>query len=70
MRTQGNDIVLGWAHDLDQNGMAYGDGFFAVASDTRVRNVDWPHDSIVQHEISHLFNAPDREHGRGHIKNA
>ncbi len=60
MRTQGNDIVLGWAHDLDHNGISYGDGFFAVASDTRVGNVDWPHDSIVQHEISHLFNAPDR----------
>jgi hypothetical protein len=60
VRTQDNDIVLGWAHDLDHNGIAYGDGFFAVNSDTAVGNPDWPHDSIVQHETSHLFNADDR----------
>ena len=60
LRTQANDIVLGWAHDLDHNGLADGDGFFALATDTRVGNVDWPHDSIVQHEVSHLFDAPER----------
>lgn len=60
LRTADNDIVLGWAHDLDHNGIAYGDGFFALASDTRVGDVDWPHDSIVQHEVSHLFDAPER----------
>ncbi|MDW7726782.1 MAG: hypothetical protein SCH70_06645 [Candidatus Methanoperedens sp.] len=60
MRTAENDIVLGWAHDLDHNGIAYPDGFFALATDTVVGNLDWSHYSIVQHEISHLFNAPDR----------
>lgn len=60
LRTQDNDIVLGWAHELDLNGLADPDGFFALASDTRVWNVDWPHDSIVQHEVSHLFDAPER----------
>ncbi|NJD51643.1 MAG: hypothetical protein FIB07_02125 [Candidatus Methanoperedens sp.] len=60
MRTQANDIVLGWAHDVNHNGLADLDGFFALAADTVVGNLDWPHDSIVQHEISHLFNAPDR----------
>ncbi len=60
LRTAENDIILGWAHDLDHNGIAYGDGFLALASDTRVGDVDWPHDSIVQHEVSHLFDAPDR----------
>lgn len=59
MRTQDNDIVLGWAHDLDHNGVAYRDGFFALASDTRLMDVDWPHDSIVQHEVSHMFDAPE-----------
>ncbi|RZN37214.1 MAG: hypothetical protein EFT35_06315 [Methanophagales archaeon ANME-1-THS] len=56
-----NDIVIGWLHDMDHNGMAFLDGFYAVCSDT-ARGVDWSHDSIVQHEVSHLFNAPD--HGR------
>jgi hypothetical protein len=59
MRTQPNDIVLGWAHDIDRNGRAYEDDFSALASDTRVGDVDWPHDSIVQHEISHQFEAPE-----------
>ena len=55
---QENDIVIGWMHDMDHNGMAYGDGFYAVCSDT-ANGYDWPHDSIVQHETSHLFNAPE-----------
>ena len=54
-----DDIVIGWAHDLDHNGMAYRDYFYAVCSDTRDGIGDWPHDSIVQHETSHLFDAPE-----------
>ena len=53
-----NIIILGWAHNLVNNGMAFGDGFFAVSSDT-ADGVEWPHDSLVQHEVSHLFNAPE-----------
>lgn len=66
-----NDIVIGWLHDMDHNGMAYPDGMwdlnedgvidfapYCVCSDTAA-GVDWPHDNIVQHETSHLFNAPD-----------
>lgn len=60
LRTAENDIVLGWAHELNRNGLADPDGFFALASDTRVGDLDWPHDSIVQHEVSHLFDAPER----------
>ena len=62
---QENDIVVGWLHDMDHNGMAYPDGMwqgefapYCVCSDT-ASGVDWPHDSIVQHETSYLFNAPD-----------
>ncbi|MEA1999487.1 MAG: hypothetical protein U9N61_09250 [Euryarchaeota archaeon] len=57
--TQENDIVIGWLHDMDHNGMAYWDGFYAVCSDTAIGKPDWPHDSIVQHEVSHLFYADD-----------
>jgi len=66
---QENDIVVGWLHDMDHNGMAYPDGMwdrgsglefapYCVCSDT-ASGYDWPHDSIVQHETSHLFNAPE-----------
>jgi len=61
IRDAQNDIVLGWAHGLDHNGRAYIGGSFAVCSDTTVPfNVEWPHDSIVQHEISHNFDATDQ----------
>jgi len=56
---ENNDIVLGWAHNLDYNGRAYGNGFHAVCADSTTHGWDWPRDSIVQHEISHLFDAPD-----------
>jgi hypothetical protein len=58
VRDADNDIVIGWLHDMDNNGRAYLDGFYAVCSDT-ASGYDWPHDSIVQHETSHLFNAPE-----------
>ncbi len=53
-----NDIVIGWVKYADHNGMAYLNGFFSVAA-TQASGVDWPHDSIAQHEISHNFNADD-----------
>jgi len=59
VREADNGIVIGWLHDMDHNGMAYSDGFYAVCSDTAIWRPDWPHDSIVQHETSHLFNAPE-----------
>ncbi|MCL7474611.1 MAG: hypothetical protein M8352_01080 [ANME-2 cluster archaeon] len=57
-----NVVLLGWAHKLTRNGMAHGDGFETVCSDvsTDWDSPDWPHDSIVQHELSHLFNAADQ----------
>jgi len=62
-----------WAHDLHHNGMAYPDGMwdlngdgvvdfalYCVNSDKATGGLDWlNHDSIVQHEVSHLFDAPD-----------
>ena len=31
----------------------------AVCAVRRENGADWPHDTIAQHETSHLFNAPD-----------
>ena len=72
VREADNDIVIGWLHDMDHNGMAYSDGMwdlnedgvidfapYCVCSDT-ASGVDWPHDSIVQHEVSHLFDVRDQ----------
>jgi hypothetical protein len=57
-----NEIVFGWADDLDHNGRAIAyNGFYAVGSENVPYVWDWPEDSVVQHEISHLFNAPEGE---------
>ena len=56
-RDADNEIVLGWIDNTDKNGVARKNGFFAVASETA--QVSWPEDSIVQHEISHNFNADE-----------
>ena len=54
-----NEIIFGWADDLDHNGIAYLNGFYAVGSENPTHPFDWPEKSVVQHEISHNFNAPD-----------
>jgi hypothetical protein len=51
-----NDIVVGWVSLANRNGLADCDGFFSLGA-TRADTPDWPHDSIVQHEISHNFKA-------------
>ena len=59
VRDSNNEIVFGWADDLDHNGIAYLNGFYAVGSENPIYPFDWPEKSVVQHEISHNFNAPD-----------
>jgi len=54
-----NEIVFGWADDLDHNGRAYLNGFYAVGSENPTHPFDWSEKCVVQHEISHNFNAPD-----------
>ncbi len=67
-----NDIVIGWVDLADHNGMAYPDGVwynwdgtwgkfspYALCACRTFSGVDWPHDSIAQHETSHLFGADD-----------
>lgn len=54
-----NEIVFGWADDLDHNGRAYQPGFYAVGAETPTHPFDYPDNIVVQHEISHNFNAPD-----------
>lgn len=62
VRYAANDMVLGWTHELDNNGIAKRNGAYAVCSDTvgGIVYLEWPHDSIVQHEVSHNFNAIDQ----------
>ena len=54
-----NEIVFGWADDLDLNGRAFSNGYYAVGSENPTHLFDWSEKSVVQHEISHNFNAPD-----------
>ena len=63
IRDAANDMVIGWTHNMDNNGRAWKCdtqpyGPFAICADT-ADGVDWPHDSIVQHEVSHNFDADD-----------
>ena len=67
-----NDIVIGWVDYANHNGLAYIDGTWDLNNDNipdfapyalcavRTSGVDWPHDSIAQHEASHLFGAGDQ----------
>lgn len=57
-RTADNRLLLGWAHNMDHNGMAYHNGPVSVCADT-ADGFDWPHRQIVQHEISHNFGAAE-----------
>ncbi|PAV11888.1 hypothetical protein ASJ81_08775 [Methanosarcina spelaei] len=58
VRDSANDMVIGWTHDMDENGIAYHSGPYAVCTDV-ADGFDWPHDSIVQHEVSHNFDADE-----------
>lgn len=62
VRYAANDVVLGWTHEMDNNGIAKKNGAYSVCSDTvgGIVYLEWPHDSIVQHEVSHNFNAEDQ----------
>jgi hypothetical protein len=59
VRGSANDMVIGWTHNMDHNGIAEPTGPYAVCTDV-ADGVDWPHDSIIQHEISHNFDADDQ----------
>jgi hypothetical protein len=59
IRDSDNDIVLGWVDFLDHNGIAYRNGPYSLCA-VKTSGVDWPHYSIVQHEISHNFGALDQ----------
>lgn len=54
-----NDIVVGWVDSMDHNGIAWRPGAFSVCA-VKAIGFDWPHDSIVQHEVSHNFDAEDQ----------
>ncbi len=54
-----NDIVLGWVDFANHNGAAYFNNHYAVCACSTTHGINWPHDSIAQHETSHLFGADD-----------
>lgn len=55
VRNDNNDVVLGWVDTASNNGNAVRDGYYSVAATKANWKVDWPHDSIVQHEVTHNF---------------
>lgn len=60
IRDDDNDLVIGWVDYLERfSGVAYKNGPFSVCA-TKSSGLDYPHDSIVQHEISHNFGADDQ----------
>lgn len=58
VRDSANDLIIGWTHNMDKNGRDYPSGPYNVCADT-ADGLDWPHDSIVQHEVSHNFDADE-----------
>lgn len=54
------EVVTGWVDEMNNNGVANRDGYYSVNACITNNGVDWDHDQIVQHEISHNFDAPDR----------
>ncbi|KKG10859.1 M12 family metallo-peptidase [Methanosarcina sp. 2.H.A.1B.4] len=64
VRGSANDMVIGWTHNMDHNGRAFEcdistNGPFAICADT-ADGVDWSHDILVQHEVSHNFDESDQ----------
>jgi hypothetical protein len=63
-----NHLVAGWVDHADHNGIGKINGFYSVSAVTATGiNVDWPHDSIFQHELSHNFGADHPGNGIGCI---
>ena len=53
-----NHIVTGWVDKMNNNGVA--GKYHSVNAIDPVYGVPWPHEQLVQHELSHNFDAPDR----------
>jgi hypothetical protein len=55
-----NKFAMGWVSKADRNGVARLDGFYCIGAEMVPWNrAKWPLESIVQHEVSHLFNVLD-----------
>ncbi len=65
-REDSNHLVAGWVDHATNNGRARIDGHYSVSA-TSADFLDWPHDSIFQHELSHNFGAVDEVDGIGCI---
>jgi hypothetical protein len=52
-----NEFAIGIVKKADHNGCGLGQ--YAVAADERINGADWLHDRILQHEVSHQFDASE-----------
>ncbi|HUR69508.1 MAG TPA: hypothetical protein VM370_09705 [Candidatus Thermoplasmatota archaeon] len=61
-QTQRWELTWGWVQTMDHNGIAEPDHWFAIGTSYQCWGgcAKWDNDEIVQHEISHNFNALDR----------
>lgn len=53
------EFLIGVVKKSYHNGMACWDYKSCICADEATGGADWPHDSIVQHEVSHIFGADD-----------
>lgn len=54
------ELVTGWVDKGDHNGRADVPGHFSVNAVTTDGLIEWPHDVLIQHELSHNFGAEDQ----------
>lgn len=54
------ELVTGWVEKGDHNGRADIPGHFSVNAVTTDGWFEWPHDVLLQHELSHNFGAYDQ----------
>ncbi|ESS12804.1 MAG: hypothetical protein A07HR60_00274 [uncultured archaeon A07HR60] len=63
-QVEDNDLVAGWVDHANRNGRAAKNGFYSVSA-TSADGINWPHDSIFQHELSHNLGADHPRNGIG-----
>lgn len=58
-----NTVIVGWVDDANRNGIGYISWHYSVCAETPAwwtGRANWPDDSVVQHELSHNFDAQDQ----------
>ena len=66
-----NTVIVGWVDDATLNGIGVLSGHYSLCAEAPVwwvGKVNWPDDSVVQHELSHNFDAQDQDESGGNCK--